>query len=503
MKNICFFILSLIIASHGYAQTDNKIIIGKVDSVYSTVLKEQRKIWVYVPNMNSGLQNSKQRFPVLYLLDGDAHFNSVVGMIQQLSQVNGNTIFPEMIVVAIPNTDRTRDLTPTHVESDPPMMDSSFSKTTGGGENFAAFLEKELIPHVDSTYLTQPFRTLVGHSFGGLAVMQILTNHTKLFNAYIAIDPSMWYDKEKFLKATEQKLSGQKYDGTSLYVGIANTMSEGMSLQKMQKDTSTNTRHIRSIFAMDKFIKSNSKNGLKYASKYYGDDDHGSVPLISEYDGLRFIFSWYRLKTGPGDFMSPGSELVQKMKKHYEEVSKQMGYKVSPPEMSINGLGYFALSQKQYDKAVAFFQMNIENYPESGNVYDSYADGLVAKKDTAGAIANYEKAWAITKSEDTKQKLDQLQGKSTFSVTAKDLAKYVAVFEFEGVDVVATTMMKGDALWVSAPGQGEYELVPSSLNTFTVKGVPGYTLKFETDGEKAVGLTAIQPNGTYKAHVKK
>jgi tetratricopeptide (TPR) repeat protein len=254
---------------------------------------------------------------------------------------------------------------------------------------------------------------------------------------------------------------------------------------------------------MDKFIKSNSKNGLKYASKYYGDDDHGSVPLISEYDGLRFIFSWYRLKTAPGDFMSPGTELVQKMKKHYEEVSKQMGYKVSPPEMSINGLGYFALSQKQYDKAVALFQMNIENYPESGNVYDSYADGLVAKKDTAGAIANYEKAWAITKSEDTKQKLDQLQGKSTFSVTAKDLAKYVAVFEFEGVDVVATTMMKGDALWVSAPGQGEYELVPSSLNTFTVKGVPGYTLKFETDGEKAVGLTAIQPNGTYKAHVKK
>ena len=43
-------------------------------------------------------------------LDGDAHFPSVVGIIQQLSQVNGNTVFPEMIVVAIPNTDRTRDL---------------------------------------------------------------------------------------------------------------------------------------------------------------------------------------------------------------------------------------------------------------------------------------------------------------------------------------------------------------------------------------------------------
>jgi len=501
MKNISLFILGIIIASGSYAQEDNKIVIGKVDSVYSSILKEKRKIWVYVPNSNS--QGFNQRFPVLYLLDGDAHFKSVVGMIQQLSQVNGNTIFPEMIVVAIPNTDRTRDLTPTHVVSDPPMMDSAGSKTSGGGENFAAFLQKELIPHVDSAYLTQPFRVLVGHSFGGLTVMNIITNHSKMFNAYIAIDPSMWYDKDQFLKVTEQKLAGQKYDGTSLYVGIANTMAEGMTLQKMTKDTSVSTRHIRSIFAMDKFIKSNTKNGLKYFSKYYADDDHGSVPLISEYDGLRFIFSWYRLKTAPGDFMSPGTELVQKMKKHYQDVSKEMGYKVTPPEKSINGLGYFALSQKQYDKAVALFEMNIENYPQSGNVYDSYADALVAKKDTAAAIANYEKAWAITKSEDTKQKLDQLQGKSTFSVTAKDLAKYIAVFEFEGVDVVATTSMRGDALWVSAPGQGEYELVPLSVNTFTVKGVPGYTLKFEMEADKPVGLTAIQPNGTFKAHVKK
>ena len=99
--------------------------------------------------------------------------------------------------------------------------------------------------------------------------------------------------------------------------------------------------------------------------------------------------------------------------------------------------------------------------------------------------------------------MDQLQGKSTFTVPAKDLAKYVGVFAFEGVDVVATTVMKGDALWVSAPGQGEYELMPSSMHTFTLKNIPGYTLKFEMDGDKPVGLTAIQPNGTYKAHLKK
>ena len=503
MKKNLLLILVAIITLASSGQTDNKIIIGQVDSVYSTVLKEKRKVWIHVPNMNSGMASTGQRFPVLYLLDGEGHFQSVVGMIQQLSQVNGNTIFPEMIVVGIPNTDRTRDLTPTHIESDLPMMDSNFSKSTGGGENFAAFLEKELMPHIDSVYPTRPFRLLVGHSFGGLTVMNIITNHTKLFNAYIAIDPSMWYDKQRFLKATQNKLVSKKYNGTSLYVGIANTMAEGMSVEKMKKDTSTDTRHIRSIFALDKFIKANPQNGLKYASKYYGDDDHGSVPMISEYDGLRFIFSWYRLKLSPSDFMSPGTAVVEKMKKHYQAVSKQMGYKVSPPEMTINGLGYYALSQKQYEKAVALFEMNIENYPQSGNTYDSYADALIAKKDTAAAITNYKKAFAITKSEDTKQKLDKLLGNPTFTLNPKELEKYVGAFEFEGIALTATTSIKENALWVSAPGQGDYELVPLSPNTFSVKGVSGYTLKFETDGDKAVSLTAIQPNGTFKAHVKK
>jgi len=165
MKKALLIILVSILTIASIAQTDNnKIVIGKIDSVYSTTLKENRKIWVYTPNDDPG---NKQHYPVLYLLDGEGHFQSVAGMIQQLSQVNGNTIVPEMIIVGIPNTDRTRDLTPTHITSDLPMMDSGFSKNTGGGENFAAFLEKELIPYIDSKYQTQPFRLLVGHSFGG------------------------------------------------------------------------------------------------------------------------------------------------------------------------------------------------------------------------------------------------------------------------------------------------------------------------------------------------
>ncbi|HMU46456.1 MAG TPA: alpha/beta hydrolase-fold protein [Chitinophagaceae bacterium] len=484
------------------AQNKNEIVIAKKDSVNSSILKEKRNLLVYTPDINSGEKNNNKKYPVLYLLDGDAHIQSVAGLVQQLSQVNGNTIVPEMIIVAIPNTDRTRDLTPTHITSDPPMMDSNFSKNTGGGPNFAAFLEKELIPYIDSAYPTQPYRVLIGHSFGGLSVMQILTDHPNMFNGYIAIDPSMWYDKEQFLKTTEKKLTAQNFPGKKLYLGIANTMPEGMTLDKMKKDTSMVTRHIRSIFALDQYIKSKQPKGLQFASKFYEEDDHGSVPLISEYDGLRFIFNGYKFKMEMSDFFAPGIGMIERMRKHYQKLTTDMGYKVAPDEMFINGMGYQFLSMQQLDKAAALFEMNIENYPESGNVYDSYADCLMAKKDTAAAITQYKKALSITGSEDTRQKLDRLLNKSTYKPSVKDLEKYAGAYEFDVAPITATTYIKDETLWANATGQGDMELVPVSPHVFTIKTLPGYTLQFNMEGDKVVSLTATQPQGVFTARRK-
>ena len=164
MKHILLLIFIAIIGCAANAQNDNKIAIGKIDTVYSGILGEKRKIWIYTPGMTSGKHDPNQRYPVLYLLDGDAHFLSVVGIVQQLSQANGNAVLPEMIVVGITNTDRTRDLTPTHVTSDLPAMDSNFSKTSGGGRNFMAFIEKELMPHIDSVYPTAALQS-IGRTF--------------------------------------------------------------------------------------------------------------------------------------------------------------------------------------------------------------------------------------------------------------------------------------------------------------------------------------------------
>jgi predicted alpha/beta superfamily hydrolase len=409
-KTIIILVLSIftnLAFAQGIAYEQN-IVIGKIDSLQSKILGEQRNIWVYVPDQNPNSIYSSQRYPVVYLLDGDGHFSSVVGMIQQLS-TGGNNLCPKMIVVAILNTDRTRDLTPTHVDVDPPYMDSLSSKTSGGGENFIAFIEKELMPHIDAKYPTVPYKMLIGHSFGGLAVMQTFIHHHDLFNSYICIDPSMWWDKQKLLKQAQKALAERKFEGKSLYLGIANTLEEGMDIKKLEKDTSNDSKHIRSILALQAAFEKNKQNGLRYRGKYYPDDSHGSVPLITEYDALRFFFDFFPLKLSSEDYTNPTIALADKYKSHFAQLSKKMGYTIKPDEAEINFIGYEILKQKHYKKAESLFKLNADNYPESFNVYDSYADYFIAINDKANAIIQLKKALAIKENAESRKKLTTLE----------------------------------------------------------------------------------------------
>ncbi|CAG5069398.1 hypothetical protein DYBT9623_02134 [Dyadobacter sp. CECT 9623] len=394
-----------------FSQDKNLVVIGKVDSIHSNILGENRNILVHVPDGGDGLY-SKKRYPVVYVLDGESHFNSVTGMIQQLSAVNGNSVVPQMIIVGIRNTQRKRDMTPTRIVDDLPFMDSAYSRNTGGGNAFLSFIEKELIPHIDSLYPTAPYKMLIGHSFGGLVVMNALNTRPKLFNSYICIDPSMWYDHMNFLKTTKTAFSAQQYVGVSLYLGIANTMSETMRFATVSADTSVASKHIRSIISLDKHIKATPQNGLRYKSKFYSDDTHSSAPFITEYDGLRFIFDAFQMKLTEPDLESNSPKLADKIVKHYANVSKQMGYKVLPPEEMVNSMGYEAMQRRHLVTAGSLFKLNTINYPTSWNVFDSYGDYLSAQNDKAGAIAQFEKSLTMEENEDTRKKLDDLRSKN-------------------------------------------------------------------------------------------
>lgn len=490
MKKILFHISFFVFAAYAKAQHhENKILIGKTDTIFSKILNEKRKILVYTPDLTSLASIPNQRYPVLYLLDGESHFVSTVGLVQQLSQANGNTVLPEMIVVGIANTNRFRDLTPS---------------ATGGG-NFVKFIETELMPYINSNYNTAPYKVLVGHSLGGLTAIDVLTKNANLFNAYIAIDPSMWFENERFLKNAITQLPGGKMENKRLFIGTANTMPGGMTLPMLRKDTSIETQHIRSIFKLDNFFRTKAVPGLLYAHKFYENETHVSVPLISEYDGLRFIFNYYLMDVSEKDFEDTTALIVNKYKAHYGKVSKEMGYRVSPPEAFINYLGLEALQKGQYKKAGALLKMNIENFPNSDRVYDAYADLLVIQKDTSTAITYYKKALSLKSNPVTEQKLNSILPQATsslrqdsYSLSEKELQKYAGSYMIEQYQVPVDIKIKNGGLWAITPGQTDSELVPVSKDIFKLKNKTGYTITFHWEGDKVISFTSVQPNGTFQ-----
>jgi predicted alpha/beta superfamily hydrolase len=402
MKNILLVLGLFALSFYSNAQS-NKIVIGTIDTVNSKILGEKRVVWIYNPNKDTGIEAAKKRYPVIYLLDGDWHFSSVVGILEQMSFVNGNSICPEMIIVGITIPDRYRDLTPSY--------DSIFSKNSGGNKKFISFIKNELIPYIDSTYPVSSYKMLIGHSLGGLTAINTLVTYPELFNAYVAIDPSMWWDNQASLKETEKALSNNKFDNISLFLAIANSMDKGMDTVIARKDNTRNTLPIRSNLELSDLLNSSTVHKLNYQVKYYNNENHGSIPLIATYDGLHYIFNFYNLPLTKKDYADTTMSLGYRIENHYKIISEKMGYRINPSESTINTLGYNALFLKNLALAEYFFKLNVNNYPDSYNAYDSFGDYYIAVGNYEQATVIYKKALSIYDNMETRKKLESIQKK--------------------------------------------------------------------------------------------
>lgn len=274
-----------------------------------------------------------------------------------------------------------------------------------------------------------------------------------------------------------------------------------MKISQLKKEKSLETQHIRSILKLDHCLKTNFK-GLNYKSKYYENESHNSVPLISQYDGLRYVFDYYHLDATEKDFADSSDLIAKKLKNHYKDVSEKMGYQNAAPEALINYLAYEALSKKYYSKAKALFELNVDWYPNSSNVYDSYADYYLTQKDTASAISFYQKALQIKENKDVQRKLDALTNKNVKSLESVDLNQYAGVYVLERYNLQIVLELRENKLFAKVPGQADDEFVPISKDVFTVKGKQGYTITFRMNGKKPIEFTSVQPNGTFKAVYK-
>ena len=261
LQRILFIIPLLAFVTDAMAQN----LPGARGSLYSEVLKEERVFQVVLPhNYKPG---SAEKYDVLYILDGDSNLKSIAA-IQQFAQ--DESYLPPIIMVAVFNTNRDRDFLPTHVAPKP----------SGGADKFLAFFKQELIPHINKTYPSNGNNLLFGHSFGGVLAMQALLTEPQLFNSYLAVDPSFWWDGGYMHKTAAGKLSSSVLSGKSLFIAGR----EGDGLTGM------------GITSMDAVLKSSAPKDLNWKVVAYADETHGSIRLKSVYDGLRFFYDGYSSK---------------------------------------------------------------------------------------------------------------------------------------------------------------------------------------------------------------
>jgi len=381
---------------------------GKADTLYSNVLQESRSFWIKYPKYFD--PGSHHRYPVVYILDAETQLQAL----ETVCNYYEGHFLPDMILVGISNAEnRMRDLTPSAMSM---RYGLPVREETGGAEAFARFLEQELIPYVDSTMPASPYRTLIGHSFGGLFTIYSLFTHPHLFRNYVAIDPSLDWDHQTWVTRSKPLLENKDYSGKSLYVSLSaaslHMQNENITMENVMEDTTDYTLFARSIIAFSKFAENHPQNGLRFWWQYYPDDIHGSVSLPTIRDGLIGIFKWYQLESFQtfNDFDTPTRELVELVKKREKKLSENFGYVVPPFEEELfNMLGYMALESGQKDKSFAFFQMALQYYPESPNACDSMADFYLSQKDKSGALRYLAKAYELSGNEYYKQKMEKIE----------------------------------------------------------------------------------------------
>ncbi|BAO54168.1 alpha/beta hydrolase [Nonlabens marinus] len=244
--------------------------IGETLSFNSKYLKEKRVLNVYLPESYSSSAN--ETYPVIYVLDGsiDEDFLHMAGLIQFQSYPWINKV-PEAIVVGIANVDRKRDFT----DESSQAADKKELPTSGGSSAFISFLDDEVIPLIEKSYRTNDSSTIVGQSLGGLLITEILYRHSNMFDNYLIVSPSLWWDDERWLLSEPAYINNSK----SVYIAV------GKEGEVMERVAQSLYEKLQLMIGKDHSIH----------FRYFDNLDHGDTLHLAAYHGLEEIFKFRRM----------------------------------------------------------------------------------------------------------------------------------------------------------------------------------------------------------------
>lgn len=275
MKRTLVLAVTIVMSIAAFAQTsDNRLTIGVRDSIISKQLSETRYLNIYLPVGYS----DTERYNVIYLLDGGMNedFIHVVGLMQFNTMPWINRV-PRSIVVGIVNVDRQRDMTyPTTVAADKKRFPA-----TGGSEKFISFIETELQPYIQQHYHTNGNNMLIGQSLGGLVATEILFKKPQLFNKYLIMSPSLWWDAGSLLNY--QPIITKNYPTTDIDIYLA-VGKEGLTptepARVMEVDANLLAEKINNIGNVH----------IRLSFDYLPDENHATINHQAVFRGFRSLY---------------------------------------------------------------------------------------------------------------------------------------------------------------------------------------------------------------------
>ncbi|MFH2000237.1 MAG: alpha/beta hydrolase-fold protein [Planctomycetota bacterium] len=352
---VAFVMLTLMQAVSAAGQDRDEIVIGKLCRMHSEILDEDRDLEIYLPEYYS---ESKEAYPVLVVLDGGRFFQYCVSIVNMMSP----NYMPGMIIVGLPNTDRTRDLYP---------LDSRQDEPGTGTQRFLGFMERELIPYIEKEYRALPYRILFGHSLAGLFTLYTLIEKPELFEVYIATSPSIRAPEDRgwLVKRLNTKPEGL-LSGKYLYISAGGDETAALH---------------SGVEEFDGFL--DTVQGERFEHTFDIFTGEGHVPTKGFYQGLRSAFPHWIPEL---EFFLTGT--LSDIKKHYGELTKKYRFPVAPPPTIISSLGQRMLQADRGSEAVEVYQYYLSVYPRSVFGYLELASAHRKMKDFDKAIEAIEKA---------------------------------------------------------------------------------------------------------------
>lgn len=285
MKKIAILLALIFPAVSAFAQkgknqqqntnTTKPFVLGVIEEMQSKELAEKRTLNIYLPEGYNPSDSIK--YPVIYLLDGsaDEDFIHVTGLVQFANFEWVNQL-PKSIVVGIANVDRQRDYT------FPSTVKNTISLPTAGhSDKFISFIEKELQPFIESKYHGSTDRTIIGQSLGGLLATEVLLKKPLLFNKYVIISPSLWWDNGSLLNQNSAILTESFNRQTDVYISVG---KEGLTPTLVPR-----VMEVDANLLADKLKETKSKH-VNVFFDYLPLENHATIMHLAVMNSFKFLY---------------------------------------------------------------------------------------------------------------------------------------------------------------------------------------------------------------------